>query len=83
MIPFFLGLCFGAIPVSVMWIAINEMDSYDKTPEDKSAIMPADRYQQIKEMAEAQDKSTGLLEKELIIQRLDELKEDFKSHDNR
>lgn len=83
MIPFFLGLCFGAIPVSVMWIAINEMDSYDKTPEDKSAIMPADRYQQIKEMADAQDKSTGRLEKELIIQRLDELKEDFRRDDRR
>lgn len=83
MIAFFLGVFCGAIPVSVMWIAINELDSYDKTSEDKSAIMPADRYQQIKEMAESQDKSTALLEKELIIQRLDELKEDFKSHDNR
>lgn len=83
MIGFFLGLFFGVIPISIMWMAINEMDAPDKRPVDSSEIMPADRYQQIKEMAEVQDKSVIQLENELIIQRLDELKEDFKKHDNR
>lgn len=81
---FVLGLVAGVIlTVLVGWIVLPILNRPKMAPADHTAILPAEIYQSIKEMAVVQGKTPSQIEFDLIVERMDELKEDYKSHDRR